>query len=139
MATSESSEIKKVDKVSLDKLKSNIKKNGSTIILYHWNRCGHCISFMPVWQQLKQMLADRYNFYDIELQTMQQAPYAFNSINSFPTIRMYLTNGKITYDGSRDLNSISSFIKEKIPPSPKSSSPKSSSPKSSSSKSKSKK
>jgi len=66
---------------------------------------------------------------------MQQAQGAFNSINAFPTIRMYLTDGKITYDGSRDLNSISSFIKEKIPPSPKSSSPKSSSPKSSSPKS----
>jgi hypothetical protein len=46
---------------------------------------------------------------------MQQAPEVFGNINSFPTIRMYLTNKKINYDGSRDLNTLSSFIKSNVP------------------------
>jgi hypothetical protein len=70
---------------------------------------------MPVWQQLRNMLNDRYRFYDIELETLQKAPAEFGNINSFPTIRMYSTNGKINYDGNRDISSISSFIKENIP------------------------
>ena len=114
MAEKKTSTITIVDKNSLDKLKSDIKSNGGTIILYHWNRCGHCLSFMPVWQQLRNMLNDRYRFYDIELETLQKAPAEFGNINSFPTIRMYSTNGKINYDGNRDISSISSFIKENI-------------------------
>ena len=115
MAEKKTSTITNVDKNSLDKLKSDIKSNGGTIILYHWNRCGHCLSFMPVWQQLRNMLNDRYRFYDIELETLQKAPAEFGNIHSFPTIRMYSTNGKINYDGNRDISSISSFIKENIP------------------------
>ena len=115
MAEKKTSTITNVDKSSLDKLKNDIKSNGGTIILYHWNRCGHCLSFMPVWQQLRNMLNDRYRFYDIELETLQKAPAEFGNINSFPTIRMYSTNGKINYDGNRDISSISSFIKENIP------------------------
>lgn len=113
--TSTSSTITNVDKSSLDKLKSDIKNNGGTIILYHWNRCGHCLSFMPVWQQLRNTLNDRYRFYDIELETLQKAPTEFGNIHSFPTIRMYSTNGKINYDGNRDISSLSSFIKKNIP------------------------
>lgn len=110
-----SSTITKVDKNSLDNLKKEIKSNGGTIILYHWNRCGHCLNFMPIWEQLRNRLNDSYRFYDIELDVLQKAPLEFGNINSFPTIRMYSTNGKINYDGHRDISSLSSFIKENIP------------------------
>ena len=115
MAEKTSSTIEKVDKKSLDKLQSNIKKNGATIILYHWSNCGHCHRFMPVWDQLKSMFRNSYNFHDIEYSKMQEAPSVFGNIHSFPTIRMYLTNGKINYEGNRDLNSLSSFIKSNVP------------------------
>ena len=115
MTETSSSTITKVDKKSLDKLKSNIKKEGATIILYHWHNCGHCNRFMPVWEQLKSMLRNSYNFYDIEYSKMQEAPSVFGNIQSFPTIRMYLTNGKLNYDGSRDIDSMSKFIKSNIP------------------------
>jgi thioredoxin-like negative regulator of GroEL len=110
-----SSTITKVDKNTLDNLKKEIKSNGGTIILYHWNRCGHCLNFMPIWEQLRNRLNDSYRFYDIELDVLQKAPLEFGNINSFPTIRMYSTNGKINYDGHRDISSLSSFIKENIP------------------------
>ena len=115
MTEKSSSTIEKVDKKSLDNLKSNIKKRGATIILYHWNNCGHCHRFMPIWDELKSMLKNAYNFHDIEYSKMQEAPAAFGNIQSFPTIRMYLTNGKINYEGNRDINSLSSFIKSNVP------------------------
>ena len=46
---------------------------------------------------------------------MREAPNVFGNIQSFPTIRMYLTNGKINYDGNRDLETLSSFIKSNVP------------------------
>lgn len=130
MVESTSSTITNVDKKSLDKLKSNIKKEGATIILYHWNNCGHCHRFMPIWDQLKSSLKNSYNFYDIEYSKMQEAPSIFGKINSFPTIRMYLTNGKLNYDGNRDVDSMSRFIKSHIPDKKSSSKPKSEKPKS---------
>ena len=136
MAENKSSTITSVDKKSLDKIKSDIKENGATIILYHWNKCGHCISFMPVWDRLKSMLNDTYNFYDIEYSKMQEAPNVFGNIHSFPTIRMYLTDGKINYNGSRDLATLTNYIKTNLPATSKSSS-SSKSKSSSSSKSKS--
>jgi len=129
MVESTSSTITKVDKKSLDKLKSNIKKEGATIILYHWHNCGHCHRFMPIWDELKTSLKNSYNFYDIEYSKMQEAPSVFGKINSFPTIRMYLTNGKLNYDGNRDVDSMSRFIKSHIPDKKSSSKPKSEKPK----------
>lgn len=116
MPDSSSSTITNVDKKSLNKLQSDIKKDGATIILYHWNNCGHCHRFMPNWHQLKSMFGNLYNFYDIEYSKMQEAPNTFGNIHSFPTIRMYLTNGKINYDGSRDVETLSKFIKSNVPP-----------------------
>ena len=120
-----SSTITKVDKKSLDNLKKDIKQNGATIILYHWNNCGHCRTFMPIWDRLKSMFRNSYNFHDIEFSKMQEAPAVFGKIHSFPTIRMYLTDGKINYEGSRDLNVISNYIKSNIPERKVSSQPKS--------------
>ena len=116
MSGSSSSTITNVDKKSLNKLQSEIKKDGATIILYHWNNCGHCHRFMPNWYELKSMLGNLYNFYDIEYSKMQEAPTVFGNIQSFPTIRMYLTNDKINYDGSRDIATLSKFIKSNVPP-----------------------
>jgi thiol-disulfide isomerase/thioredoxin len=115
-SSSSSSTITNVDKNSIDKLKSKIKKEGATIILYHWNSCGHCHRFMPDWNQLKSMYGNLYNFYDIEYSKMQEAPSTFGNIHSFPTIRMYLTNRKINYDGNRDISTLSNFIKSNVPP-----------------------
>ena len=130
-----SENITKVDSNSIEKLKDKIKQNGA-IILYHWNNCGHCQRLMPVWYDLINKFADR-QFYQIELNYMQRAPHEFKRITSFPHITAYdtITGNKVDYDGHRDLESLSSFVKSNSKPLPP---PSKKSPKKSTKKSKSK-
>jgi thioredoxin-like negative regulator of GroEL len=109
--------ITNVDNKNLETLKNKIRHNGA-IILYHWNSCGHCNRLMPIWEDLTHRFGDR-QFYQIELNYMQQAPHEFGHINSFPHITAYKTNGeKTSYNGSRDIESLSEFIKTKSNPIP---------------------
>uniref|UniRef100_A0A6C0LG02 Thioredoxin domain-containing protein n=1 Tax=viral metagenome TaxID=1070528 RepID=A0A6C0LG02_9ZZZZ len=108
--------ITKVDNENLEKLKDKIRANGA-VILYHWNSCGHCNRLMPVWADLINRFADR-QFYQIELNYMQQAPHEFGRINSFPHITAYRDGEKINYNGSRDLESLSTFVKSNLKPLP---------------------
>jgi thiol-disulfide isomerase/thioredoxin len=108
-----SSSIVNVDKENISKLKDNINHNGA-VILYYWNSCGHCHRLMPIWNEL----LDKYNnrqFYQIELDYMQQAPNEFRRITSFPHITAYYNGNKVIYDGDRNINSLSSFIEKYLP------------------------
>jgi thiol-disulfide isomerase/thioredoxin len=112
-----SEDITKVDNQNIEKLKDKIRRNGA-IILYHWNNCGHCHRLMPIWDNLINRYADR-QFYQIEFNYMQKAPHEFGRINSFPHITAYKPNGeKTSYNGSRDIQSLSDFIETKSEPLP---------------------
>ena len=49
---------------------------------------------------------------------MRQAPHEFGRINSFPHITAYKDGEKINYNGSRDLESLSTFVKSNLKPLP---------------------
>jgi hypothetical protein len=112
-------EITKVDDKHVKELKKDLTKNGG-IILYHWNSCGHCRNFMPVWDRVTSLL-ENYPSYKIEYDYMSQAPQYFGHINSFPRIIAYFNGHKYEYQGSRDHDSLSNFIQKTIPSSPSSS------------------
>ena len=108
--------INKVDSKSLNKVIDDISSHGC-ILLYHWKDCGHCRSFMPVWDILKEKYGNIKQFYEIELSTIRQAPEVFKSITGFPTIVAYVGKGsnKIRFQNSRDEETVSKFIKENVP------------------------
>ena len=108
--------IEKVDSKSLNKVINDISSHGC-ILLYHWKDCGHCRSFMPVWDILKKKYGDIKQFYEIELSTIRQAPEVFKSITGFPTIVAYVGEGsnKVRFQNSRDEETVSEFIEENVP------------------------
>ena len=108
--------IEKVDNKSLNKVINDISSHGC-ILLYHWKDCGHCRSFMPVWDILKKKYGDIKQFYEIELSTIRQAPEVFKSITGFPTIVAYVGEGsnKVRFQNSRDEETVSEFIEENVP------------------------
>jgi len=106
-------EITKVDDKHVEHLKKDLTKNGG-IVLYHWSNCGHCRSFMPVWDHVTKLLQS-YPSYKIEYDYMAQAPRYFGHITSFPRIVAYFNGQKYEYEGSRDPDSLTQFIKNKIP------------------------
>ncbi len=41
----------------------------NAVVLYHWHKCGHCVRFMPVWEQVKaELLRDGVGVWDIEVE-----------------------------------------------------------------------
>ena len=108
--------IEKVDSKSLNTVIKDISSHGC-ILLYHWKDCGHCRSFMPVWDILKKKYGDIKQFYEIELSTIRQAPEVFKSITGFPTIVAYVGEGsnKVRFQNSRDEETVSEFIEENVP------------------------
>jgi hypothetical protein len=114
------SEITKVDDKHIKELKKDLTQKGG-IILYHWNSCGHCRNFMPVWDRVTSFLHN-YPSYKIEYDYMSQAPRYFGHITSFPRIVAYFNGEKHEYEGSRDPDSLTEFIKKTIPTTPSSSS-----------------
>ena len=108
--------INRVNNKSLNTIIDDISSHGC-ILLYHWKDCGHCRSFMPVWDNLKDKYGNIKQFYEIELSTIRQAPEVFKSITGFPTIVAYVGNGsnKVTFEKSRDIKTVSQFIEDYVP------------------------
>ena len=80
-----------------------------SLILFHANWCGHCKSFMPIWNEFKtQINTKKYNIVEIE----SQNPFTnrINVLQGYPTI-FYIHNDKtIEYNESRDVNSLINFL-----------------------------
>ena len=108
--------ITKVDDKSLNVLTNDISSHGC-IILYHWDNCGYCRNFMPIWDILKDKYGHIKQFYEIELSTIRQAPEVFKSIKSYPTIVAYVGNGseKVKFEDTRNMENLSSFIEKNVP------------------------
>lgn len=116
------SEITKVDDKHVEDLKKTLTRNGG-IVLYHWSSCGHCRNFMPTWDRVTGFMRN-YPSYKIEYDYMSQAPRYFGHITSFPRIVAYYNGQKHEYEGSRDPDSLSEFIKKTIPSSSSQKAPK---------------
>jgi|OM-RGC.v1.025553626 thiol-disulfide isomerase/thioredoxin len=118
-------------------LLENKKKNDVIIIVYHWNSCGHCRSFMPMFHDLlnrERNLMDMSNIFSVEYDNFDFLPNDLRNVNAFPMIISY-ENGKKKeeFKEQRTEDNLKKFIKEN---SSKSSSTSSLSSSSSSSKTK---
>lgn len=118
-------------------LLENKKKNDVIIIVYHWNSCGHCRSFMPMFHDLlnrERNLMDMSNIFSVEYDNFDFLPNDLRNVNAFPMIISY-ENGKKKeeFKEQRTEDNLKKFIKEN---SSKSSSTSSKSSSSSSSKTK---
>ena len=60
---------------------SKIKKNRSNkgyIALFYSHHCGHCVSFIPLWNLLKKTLSKEYQFIELENANMQKLNKDYN-------------------------------------------------------------
>jgi thiol-disulfide isomerase/thioredoxin len=86
----------------------------SCIILYYWNSCGHCNTFKPIWEQLKQRFENRKKIYEIEFEQMEKLfPQSFK-ITSYPTIVSYNNSEKQIFNNSRTFENVSDFINSTV-------------------------
>lgn len=98
-------------------MSSTISKNKyapyNGVVLYHWNKCGHCIQFRDTWNKLYDIFIDSIPMISIELEDMKKIPSNYQ-VNAFPTIYLYSNGKQIIYENSRDFNTLKNTINSQI-------------------------
>ena len=70
-------------------LLSKQKDNDRVIIVYHWNSCGHCRSFMPSFDNLmneEMDLMNKSNIFKVEYDNFRFLPDILRNVSAFPMI-----------------------------------------------------
>lgn len=75
------------------------------INLFYADWCGHCKSFKPEWEKLKNIGKNNIEFFEYEDSKDTEAINS-NKIESYPTIRIEVDNNTFDYNGMRDADSI---------------------------------
>lgn len=68
---------------------SKQKDNDRVIIIYHWNNCGHCRTFMPILYDLLhkyQNLSQMSNIFEVEYDNFKFLPDELRNVSAFPSI-----------------------------------------------------
>jgi thiol-disulfide isomerase/thioredoxin len=79
-----------------------------TFTLYWWNKCGHCISFMPEWNKLGSSTNG------ITLRAVEASQNSEMKISAYPTLIYRDGKGNMqTYEGERTALAITYFLSTK--------------------------
>ncbi len=65
------------------------KDNDRVIIVYHWNNCGHCRTFMPILYDLLNKdneLAKLANIFEVEYSDFKFLPKELTNVSAFPSV-----------------------------------------------------
>lgn len=92
-------------------------KDSVNITLFHWDSCGHCIRFMPVWKHIQKEAAPYkiFNFNEHEYSVLEKLPRKRRTIggkpvDSFPTIKLEILGKEYKYNGDRTNLDLYHFI-----------------------------
>lgn len=98
---------------------NKLSKNGKSIIIFHASWCGHCKALNAIWGDLTSRLksSNLEGFIGRAEEKVMSIVDVDSSIRGYPTIRVY-NNGVVEkdYEGSRDVESLYSFINETLLP-----------------------
>jgi thiol-disulfide isomerase/thioredoxin len=102
---------------------SKIKRNRSNkgyIALFYSNHCGHCVSFIPLWNLLKHKLSKQYQFIELENDNMQKLNkdynISFSKVKYFPYICVYSPQKRehIEFKDRRNEKDLTNFIQSNL-------------------------
>ena len=90
----------------------NKSLNKPGMILFHATWCGHCVRFMPVFEQLKSKLGDDFPCLAVESDEISDMDKKIAGIRGFPTIKFFDQTGRIVgdYNGERSVESMLNYI-----------------------------
>ena len=80
-----------------------------TFIIVKAEWCGHCKRFKSTWEDLEKEYNNKYNFIAYDADNDKEKIEKYN-IQGFPTIKFKKGDKIVEYQGSRDIESLSSMI-----------------------------
>lgn len=83
---------------------------GKELVLFHWNKCGHCKKMMPEWQKTKSSYKGSIKLVDYESEKNPKI-MKDNGIQGYPTLKLF-NNGKVEaeYEGPRTAQGFIAFL-----------------------------
>ena len=98
------------DNNDLDKFNNN-NKNGTWLVWYHADWCGHCKRMAENWDDLKNNLGNKHNTAKVQDEVINKLNYEAQ-VQGFPTIELRRNGEKIAeYNGDRSTKDLEKFIK----------------------------
>jgi thiol-disulfide isomerase/thioredoxin len=90
---------------------------GIWFVKYYADWCGHCTNIKSTWKDLEK--ADEINNLDINIVEIEQSVFEvlkknITQITGFPTIILYINGDEHYFNGIRNLESMISFLKDKL-------------------------
>eukprot|EP00831_Metopus_contortus_P021063 TRINITY_DN1937_c0_g3_i1.p1 TRINITY_DN1937_c0_g3~~TRINITY_DN1937_c0_g3_i1.p1 ORF type:complete len:296 (+),score=74.07 TRINITY_DN1937_c0_g3_i1:107-994(+) len=104
-----------------DTYEEALKSNPIIMIKFYAPWCGHCKAFKPEYDKAADMILEQgkpYVLADLDAAAHKKAAEK-NSIQGFPTVKLFLNGVAIEYTGDRKAEAIISFIDKKTQPSSK--------------------
>lgn len=87
-------------------------KQKRCIILVHWDACGHCQHFMPIWRQFCQ---SNPLVQPVSLERSVMDQISLPPISGFPTILLKIGNNMRDYSGERTAEGLHNFLRQHVP------------------------
>jgi thiol-disulfide isomerase/thioredoxin len=79
-------------------------KNDAIMALYHSHNCGHCVSFMPIWEKFRDINKQ------MTIKTINCDTNECPNVKYFPTIIMEKNGKNVEYSGNRTLDDLQKFV-----------------------------
>jgi len=98
------------NKKLLKKLKKKLKKK--QLIYFHWEKCGHCKDFNPIWDEFSANYKGPLELKKIETKDAGELTKRFG-VNGYPTVILVDEMGKKNkeFKGKRTVESLDTFAK----------------------------
>jgi len=109
---------KEVNSKIIGGLLEKVKDNDRVIIVYHWNSCSHCRTFMPILHDLlnqERDLLNMSNIFEVEYDNFKYLPRDLTDISAFPMIISYEDGKKKEeFKEQRTSENLKKFIKSNL-------------------------
>ena len=110
-ASSSSSDDKQVDNAS------EVLGETPTIICYYATWCGHSRMFLPVWDNFEKRAKKELpgiKVKKIKCEGGKEQLCTSRGVGGFPTVIMYISNKKVTFEQERTADSLINFCKQNV-------------------------
>jgi len=87
--------------------KTNINSELPTIILFYMDWCGHCMHFKPIWNEFSKITDKKYINV---VKTDNDELVTKYKIEGFPTVKLFIDDQVINYEGDRSVGGLADFI-----------------------------
>lgn len=92
--------------VPIDSQQQQQPEQQPQVVLFYAPWCGHCKTILPVWDQLSQKYS---NMVKVNCDENKDVA-AKEQVKGFPTVRAYVLNNVVEYQGDRSPADLESFI-----------------------------